>query len=210
VVIQLLEAPETTDPIGLRDRAILEVFYASGIRRNELRNLTLQDLDFHKTSIRIEKGKGDKQRIVPAGQRTFDWIRSYLKTTRPLLTSSKAPDAPLFVTGYGDAFSAGSIGHLVRRYLDKIGVTISGGPHLLRHSAATHMMDRGAGLRAIQRILGHSRLDTTAIYTHVSTDQLREVHARCHPLGDQAESVNTEQSGSSETSQAPDIQDLVD
>jgi integrase/recombinase XerD len=210
VVIQLLEAPDTTDPIGLRDRAILEVFYASGLRRNELRSLTLQDLDFHKTSIRVEKGKGDKQRIVPAGQRAFGWIRSYLETTRPLLAASKAPTAPLFVTGYGDAFSAGGLGHLVRRYLDQIGVTIVGGPHLLRHSAATHMMDRGAGLRAIQRILGHSRLDTTAIYTHVSTDQLREIHARCHPLGDQAAIENTERSGSPEASQSPASQDLVD
>ena len=183
----LMSIPDTEDAIGVRDRAILELFYASGLRRKELRDLKLQDLDFHACRVRVEDGKGGKQRIVPAGQRAFAWLQRYLNESRPLLTNHSAPDSPLFVTGYGDAFALGSLGQLVRRYLTRAGAAIKGSCHLLRHSCATDLLDGGAGLRSIQRILGHSRLDTTAIYTHVSTQQLSEVHSRCHPHGNESE-----------------------
>ncbi len=181
----LLEIPDVSDPLGIWDRAMLELFYASGLRRKELALLELQDLDFHQRQIRVRFGKGDKQRIVPAGCRTFGWLRKYLAHSRPKLTDSAEPGSPLFVTGYGDAFSPGSLGHMIREYLDRIGFQQPGACHLLRHSCATHLMDGGAGLRAIQCILGHSRLDTTAIYTHVSNRKLTEIHARCHPHGDE-------------------------
>jgi integrase/recombinase XerD len=182
----LLELPDLGDPLGLRDRAILEVLYSTGLRRKEVALLTLQDLDFHQRQIRVRFGKGGRQRQVPAGRRAFDWIRRYLARSRPLLSDSSDPDQPLFVTGYGDAFSPGGLGHLVRHYLDLAGYRHPGACHLMRHSCATHLMDGGAGLRAIQRILGHSRLDTTAIYTHVSDRKLLEIHAKCHPHGDNA------------------------
>lgn len=182
----LLELPDISDPLGIRDRAILEVFYSTGLRRKELSCLALQDLDHHQRTIQVRFGKGGIPRIVPAGSRAFEWIRAYLTKTRPLLTDVSTPESPLFVTGYDDAFSPGSIGHLIRDYLDLAGFHHPGACHLFRHSCATHLMDGGAGLRAIQRILGHSRLDTTAIYTHVSNQKLLEVHAKCHPHGDQA------------------------
>lgn len=186
-ITHLMNIPDANDPLGVRDRTILELFYASGLRRKELVALKIRDLDFHTCQVRVEKGKGGKQRIIPAGRRAFTWLRRYLNESRPLLTDDASSESPLFVTGYGDSFAPGSLGHLVRRYLTQAGVTTKGSCHLLRHSCATDLLDGGAGLRAIQRILGHSRLDTTAIYTHVSTKQLCEVHARCHPHGDDAE-----------------------
>jgi integrase/recombinase XerD len=180
----LLEVPDVSDPLGIRDRAILEVFYATGLRRRELALLELQDLDFHQRQIRVRFGKGGKQRMIPAGCRAFGWLRRYLAHSRPRLSDSAEPDCPLFVTGYGDAFSPGSIGHMIRDYLNRMGFKRPGACHLLRHSCATHLMDGGAGLKAIQRMLGHSRLDTTAIYTHVSNRKLTDIHAKCHPHGD--------------------------
>lgn len=182
-VEHLLELP---DPIGIRDRAILEVLYSTGLRRTELTQIALQDLDFHRCQIRVCRGKGGKPRLVPAGSRAFNWIREYLREARPQLADASEPDSRLFVTGYGDGFSPGGLGHLVRHYLDLAGLEHPGACHLFRHSCATHLLDGGAGLRAIQRILGHSRLDLTAIYTHVSNRRLLEVHAQCHPHGDQA------------------------
>lgn len=186
MVLRLLEAPDTNDPLGVRDRAMLELFYATGLRRAELAALSLSHVEFESGTIRVRRGKGGRDRVVPAGRRALGWAARYLREVRPLLAASGAPDAPFFVTGFGGGFSPASLGHLVRRYLDEAGYRGKGGPHLLRHACATHMLEGGANLPSIQRMLGHSRLDTTAIYTHVSAMRLRDVHARCHPFGDLA------------------------
>ncbi len=183
---RLFGAPDTADPLGVRDRALLELLYATGLRRAELASLSLADLDFDAATVRVRRGKGGRDRVVPAGRRALGWAARYLREVRPLLAGSAAPDAPLFVTGYGGGFSPRSLGHLVRRYLEEAGFRGRGGAHLLRHACATHMLEGGADLPSIQRMLGHSRLDTTAIYTHVSAMRLRDVHARCHPFGDLA------------------------
>lgn len=182
-VVRLIEAPNTSDLIGIRDRAILELLYSTGIRRSELAALALNDLRADGRTLLVAKGKGQKPRMVPIGEMARHWLKRYLSSVRGQFLTSEDPSGALFLTGYGDGFSPGYLGHLVRDYLDQIGLTLHGGPHLLRHACATHLLDHGADLRVIQELLGHSRLDTTAIYTHVSNERLCRIHADCHPRG---------------------------
>jgi integrase/recombinase XerD len=179
----MLELPDTGDPLGLRDRAMMEVTYSSGLRRAELVGLRIGDLVLGDTSIIVRNGKGGKERIVPLGGPAQYWIRRYLAEARPLFVLSEAPSAMMFLTAYGDGFLAGALSQIVRRYLTSAGIVARGGPHLLRHACATHMLDHGADLRTIQALLGHSRVDTTEIYTHVSTGRLSSVHHSTHPRG---------------------------
>ena len=179
----LIEAPDTSDPVGIRDRAMLEVLYSTGMRRCELAALRMRDLRSDCGTVVVAQGKGGKSRMVPLGPPARFWLKRYLGSVRELLAGKDSSSEALFLTGYGDGFSLGAIGHLVRRYLDAIGMPYRGGCHLLRHACATHMLDHGADLRVIQDILGHSRLDTTAIYTHVSNERLCRIHAQCHPRG---------------------------
>ena len=178
----ILSIPDTNDPLGIRDRAILELFYATGIRRSEITRIDLEDLDQERAVLTIRQGKGKKDRVVPVGERALDWLRQYLETTRPLLQINHNEHA-LFLTGYGERFSPGYIGNWVKRTMEKAEINHPGSCHLLRHSCATHMLENGADIRYIQQLLGHARLDTTQIYTDVSIVQLREVHARTHPHG---------------------------
>lgn len=177
----VLAIPDTTDPLGLRDRAILELFYGAGIRRAELVALDVGDLDRARGVARVQ-GKGGKHRIVPVGAAALAWIERYLAECRPLLEVS-ASEPALFLSGFGERFSVAYVGNWVARVIRKAAVGKTGSCHLLRHACATHLMENGADLRMIQELLGHARLDTTQIYTHVSIAQLREVHARCHPRG---------------------------
>ncbi len=180
----LLKAPDLSDPYGIRDRAILELFYSSGLRRSELCNLVMSDLNAEKRTLAVRKGKGNKDRVVPVGIRALEWIERYLKEVRPRLCLDSHVQA-LFLTGYGEKFSADVLSHSMSKWMAKVGVR--GSCHLLRHTCATHMLEGGADIRYIQQLLGHEKLDTTAIYTEVSIKQLLEVHARCHPAGrDQA------------------------
>jgi integrase/recombinase XerD len=175
----VLSVPEIADALGLRDRAMLELFYSSGIRRSELARLELADLNHEKQVMRV-RGKGNKDRVVPFGNRALHWVARYLDEVRPLLTQK--PDEPaLFLTGYGDAFNPEVISRKVSRYIRQADINRTGGPHLLRHTCATHMLEGGADIRYIQQLLGHAKLETTAIYTHVSIQELQAVHARCHP-----------------------------
>ena len=178
----LLNVPDTTDPLGIRERTILEVFYTSGIRRTELVQLTVEDIDLEQGVVRIEQGKGGKGRIVPLGEQACHWLHRYLMEVRPLLLVDPHTTA-LFLTGYGDRFSSGYMGTLVRKMMDQAGIPKGGSCHLLRHSCATHMLEGGADIRMIQQLLGHARLDTTQIYTHVSIHALKEVHRKTHPSG---------------------------
>jgi integrase/recombinase XerD len=176
----VLGVPEIKDALGLRDRAMLELFYSTGVRRSELARLELSDLNPEKKILRVRKGKGRKDRVAPVGNRALHWVARYLDDVRPLLTQK--PDEPaLFLTGYGEAFNPEVLGRKVAGYIQRADIGRHGGPHLLRHTCATHMLEGGADIRYIQQLLGHAKLETTAIYTHVSIQELQAVHARCHP-----------------------------
>lgn len=183
VVMDVLEIPDVSDLLGVRDRAILELLYSTGIWRCELVALRVEDIRLESGLLVVAEGKGGRPRMVPVGPEARLWLRCYLERARPRLADPEAGSQALFLTGFGQGFHSTSLGQLVRRYLDKAGLRMRGGCHMLRHACATHMLDHGADLRVIQEMLGHSRLDTTAIYTHVSNERLRKVHYKCHPRG---------------------------
>ena len=177
---RLFAVPDLADPLGLRDRAMLEVLYATGIRRAELCSLECPDLNLDRGTLTVRLGKGNKDRVVPVGARASAWLRRYLDEVRPRL----APDPrvrALFLSAYGEAFNPDVLTRMVAAWMDAAGLGGRGSCHLLRHTCATHMLEGGADIRFIQQLLGHSKLETTAIYTHVAINQLLEVHARCHP-----------------------------
>ena len=179
-VERVMAVPVLTDPMGLRDRAILETFYSTGIRRMELINLKLTDLDDERGTLLVRQGKGKKDRMVPIGERAVRWIDKYLDEVRPSLVLTP-DDGTLFVTQAGDAISANRLTQLVREYVDKSDLTKRGSCHLFRHTMATLMLEGGADIRYIQEMLGHVELSTTQIYTQVSIRKLKEVHERTHP-----------------------------
>ena len=176
----VLSQPDIADPLGIRDRAVLELFYSTGIRRAELVRLEVSDLNREKRLLRIRQGKGRKDRVVPVGARALRWLEKYLDDVRPLLLL-KAEEPALFLSGYGEPFNADALGQKVVLYIRQANVGRTGGAHLFRHTCATHLLEGGADIRYIQQLLGHAKLETTAIYTEVSIIQLQAVHARCHP-----------------------------
>ena len=176
----IMSMPDITDPLGIRDRAILELLYSTGIRRTELMRLELSNLNRERKLLHIRQGKGRKDRVVPVGTRAMQWLEKYLDDVRPLLSLTNNVQA-LFITGYGSAFNAQVLGRTVIKYIEKSNIGRKGGPHLFRHTCATHMLEGGADIRYIQQLLGHEKLETTAIYTEVSIIQLQAVHSRCHP-----------------------------
>lgn len=177
---RLLAIPDVNDPLGIRDRTMLELFYSTGIRRAELCRLELSDLNTERRTLHVRLGKGKKDRIVPVGLRAIHWLERYLKEVRPRLCLDTRTQA-LFLTGYGEAFNPDVLSRMVASWLEQAGLKRRGCCHVLRHTCATHMLENGADIRFIQQLLGHEKLDTTAIYTEVSIKQLQEVHARCHP-----------------------------
>ena len=179
-ITRLLAIPDVTDPLGVRDRAMLELFYSTGLRRAELCRLDLADLNTERRTLHVRQGKGKKDRIVPVGGRALAWLERYLKEVRPRLCLDTRTQT-LFLTGYGAAFNPDVLSRMVAGWLKQAGLKRRSCCHLLRHSCATHMLENGADIRFIQQLLGHAKLDTTAIYTEVSIKQLQEVHARCHP-----------------------------
>lgn len=177
----VLSVPDIADPLGIRDRAILELFYSTGIRRTEMARLHVADLNRERRILWVRQGKGRKDRVVPVGRRALQWVEKYIEDVRPLLCVDISEPA-LFVTGYGTAFSADVLGRKVGAYIRKSDPDRQhGGAHILRHTCATHMLEGGADIRYIQQLLGHEKLETTAIYTHVRIDQLQAVHTRSHP-----------------------------
>ncbi len=188
---RLLEMPDCGDPLGRRDQAILEVFYASGLRLSELVGLDLDDLNLNGRMVRV-LGKGRKERLVPINQSAADAIRAYLKDRDAILRASEAGGAsrpgrasrtehPLFVNYRGERLGPRSIHRLVRKYMAMCSARFGISPHALRHSFATHLLERGADLRGIQEMLGHARLSTTQRYTHVDSAHLLEVYRQAHP-----------------------------
>ena len=184
---RLLDVPDTAEPLGRRDRAILELFYASGLRLSELVGLDLEDVDLHTRIVRV-MGKGGKERIVPFNSSTQKALRTWY-TDRASLRSAarvhstrhKAQPDPLFVNARGGRLTGRSVQRLVARYVTSCSTRFGISPHALRHSFATHLLQRGADLRAIQELLGHVQLSTTQRYTHVNAAQLLEVYRNAHP-----------------------------
>ena len=175
----VLALPDLANPLGLRDRAILEVFYSTGIRRSELAHLTLPDLDFGRGVIFINQGKGKKDRYVPIGQRAMAWVVKYLEAARPRLRVGETP--ALFLTMEGKPLDPSYLTEHIRAYLSRSGIQKKGGCHLFRHTTATLMLEGGADIRYIQQMLGHADLSSTEVYTHVSIQQLKAVHELTHP-----------------------------
>ena len=187
---QILDQPDVATARGLRDRAILELFYATGLRRSELAQLTIYTLHLSDRIVHVRQGKGRKDRLVPMGERAADWVRRYLHESRPRFLVDPQETA-LFLNRFGRAFADGGLTFLVRRHLKSAGITKGGSCHLFRHTVATQMLNNGADVRFIQQLLGHENLDTTQQYTHVSIEQLKKVHAATHPgnrNADEAES----------------------
>jgi integrase/recombinase XerD len=180
---------DVNDPLGLRDRAILEMFYATGIRRAELGALELSDVSPERGTVTVRRGKGKKDRVVPLGPHAAYWFIKYAREVRPRLTLDAHTQA-VFLSAYGQAFDLDVLTGMVSNWLKASGTAKKGGPHLLRHTCATHMLEGGADIRYVQQLLGHENLDTTAIYTQVTIRQLIEVHVRCHPAGHMGEGAS--------------------
>jgi integrase/recombinase XerD len=179
---RLLAQPNTADPFGLRDRVILELFYATGIRRTEMTQLDHGDYDAGTRTLLVRKGKGGKSRMLPVGERAAVWLERFLAESRPLFAHLPNETA-LFLSGYGERFSPEYLGNWIKKLLKRCGIDKPGSCHLWRHSCATDMHRGGADIRYVQEMLGHARMETTQIYTHVHIEALREIHTRCHPHG---------------------------
>jgi len=200
-IARLIETPSTGDPLGRRDRAILELFYASGLRLSELVAIDLEDLNLSGRMVRV-MGKGGKERILPFNQSAASAIRAWMadrariigsretgdgrrkpqaSSPKPRTASRRPQGDPLFVNYRGTRLTGRSVDRMLRRYVAQCSTRLGISPHALRHSFATHLLQRGADLRAIQELLGHSRLSTTQRYTHVNAAQLIDVYRKSHP-----------------------------
>jgi integrase/recombinase XerD len=181
-VDRLIQTPDTSTIRGLRDRALIELLYATGLRVSELVQLRVADVNFDQACLSCT-GKGGKQRMVPIGDEASSWVRKYLSTARPALAGRKAQGAErLFINARGGrALSRVGFWKILKQYAKIAGLGRTLSPHVLRHSFATHLLDRGADLRAIQLMLGHADLSTTQIYTHVLEARLRVVYDKFHP-----------------------------
>ena len=181
----LLAAPRVDDPTGqaheFRDRTMLEVLYATGLRVSELVGLAVSALNLRQGVARVT-GKGGKERLVPAGEVALDWVGRYLALARPALLRGRASDA-LFPSNRGVALTRQAFWHAIKRYARRAGIPGEISPHTLRHAFATHLVNHGADLRAVQMMLGHADLSTTQIYTHVARDRLKRLHSTHHPRG---------------------------
>jgi integrase/recombinase XerC len=177
---RLLEAPPPGEPLGRRDRAILETMYSAGLRVSELVGLCDGDLDFEAGVVRV-RGKGRRERLSPLGSYAIRALKQWLKLRKPHMREPKGPGAPVFVNKFGRRLTTRSVARMLEKYLAQTGLDARTTPHSLRHSFATHLLDRGADIRSVQELLGHKSLTTTQIYTHVSTAALRKVYEKAHP-----------------------------
>jgi integrase/recombinase XerD len=177
----LLSTPDVDDVLGLRDRAMLELLYACGLRVSELVNVTTDQVNLTQGVVRLV-GKGNKERLVPLGEEAVDWLQRYISESRPELAGQTSA-RQLFITRRGGGMTRQAFWHRLRHYAVKAGINKSLSPHTLRHAFATHLLNNGADLRVVQMLLGHSDLSTTQIYTHVARERLKDLHARHHPRG---------------------------
>lgn len=177
----LLNAPDVDTPIGMRDRTMLEVLYASGLRVSELVGLSVGQVSLDMGVTRV-MGKGSKERLVPLGEEALDWVKRYLADARPALLAGQVTDA-LFVTHRGESMTRQMFWYLIKKHAKHGGLHKPLSPHTLRHAFATHLLNHGADLRVVQMLLGHSDISTTQIYTHVARERLKALHAMHHPRG---------------------------
>ena len=177
----LLAAPAVGDPLGHRDRTMLEVLYATGLRVSELVNLKLAQVNLNQGVLRIV-GKGDRERMIPLGEEAMQWLQQFLQGPRVEILLERQTDY-LFPTRRGDRMTRQAFWHIIKRYAKKASVAKELSPHTLRHAFATHLLDHGADLRVVQMLLGHSDLSTTQIYTHVARERLKDLHSQHHPRG---------------------------
>lgn len=175
-VIRLLDAIQTDDPLGVRDRAMFESLYGGGLRVSELIGLNLDDLDLEQELVRV-RGKGRRERLAPIGSMASAWLGRWLAVRQPKTTTEKG----VFLNRYGTRLTTRSVGRLLEEHLVGLGLSPDASPHTLRHSFATHLLDRGADLRSVQELLGHRKLTTTQIYTHVTQERLLDVYQEAHP-----------------------------
>lgn len=177
----LIDAPDTETPLGLRDRALLELFYATGLRVSELADLKCHEINFRQAALRV-CGKGGKERVVPIGDAALKWARRWLEQGRGKLLRGSSCDR-VFVSARGSGLSRQGLWHIIRRHARAAGIRGEISPHTLRHAFATHLLNHGADLRIVQLLLGHSDLSTTQIYTHLARARLQELYERHHPRG---------------------------
>ncbi|MGL5095327.1 MAG: site-specific tyrosine recombinase XerC [Planctomycetia bacterium] len=177
----ILSRPDVADPLGLRDRAVLETLYSTGMRRVELAGLTVFDLDRERGTVLVNQGKGKKDRVIPIGDRALAWIDRYQRESRPHLLVSGKPTNVLFLTHFGEPFTLDRLSQMVQEYVTAADIGKKGSCHMFRHTMATLMLENGCDLRFIQMMLGHASLSTTEIYTQVSVKKLVEMHRATHP-----------------------------
>ena len=176
----IINLADVTTELGIRDRAMLETFYSTGIRRRELATLTIYDVDKARGILNIRQGKGGKDRVIPIGDRALAWVTKYLEEVRPVLIQGPETGI-LFLSTTGEPLVVGALTHLVQWYVDKAELNKRGSCHMFRHTMATLMLENGADIRFIQQMLGHSELSSTEIYTQVSIKKLKEIHSVTHP-----------------------------
>jgi integrase/recombinase XerD len=176
----VLAQADLGDPLGVRDRAIMETLYSTGIRRKEVAGLAVFDIDADRGVVMVRQGKGGKERMVPIGERALGWIEKYRTQVRPQHAVEPDPGT-LFLTAWGEPLALMSLTDLVRRYVSRANIGKQGGCHLFRHTMATLMLEGGADVRHIQEMLGHASLETTQIYTQVSIRSLKAIHSATHP-----------------------------
>jgi len=179
---KILDGPEVSEKLGIRDKAILEVLYACGLRVSELINLKISDLYLSEEMIRV-LGKGSKERLVPIGRSAVKWTKKYLTKSRPLLEKKIKSENIVFLNIRGTKLSRMGLWKIINRYIKLAGIKREVHPHTFRHSFATHLIEGGADLRAVQEMLGHSDISTTQIYTHIDRDYIKQVHKDFHPRG---------------------------
>lgn len=182
----ILNQPDTTTITGIRDRTIMEVLYSTGMRRNELTQLKTTDIDIDRGTILIRHGKGDKDRMIPIGERAIQWIEKYLNEVRPELVIGMSENI-LFLNTYGEEIGLTWLSRIVKKYIEQANINKTGSCHLFRHTMATLMLENGADIRYIQAMLGHAKLDTTQIYTQVSIQKLKDIHTATHPAKQRTE-----------------------
>ena len=178
---RLLDAPNSQTPLGLRDRTMFEVLYATGLRVSELVDLRISQVSMEMGVVRV-MGKGSKERLVPLGEEALDWLRRYLADGRKVLLGKQISDA-LFVTARGEGMTRQMFWYLIKKHARHGGLNKPLSPHTLRHAFATHLLNHGADLRVVQMLLGHADISTTQIYTHVARERLKQLHAQHHPRG---------------------------
>jgi integrase/recombinase XerD len=180
-VERLLNAPEVSIPLGLRDKTMLEMLYATGLRVTELVDLKFDQISFRQGVVRIT-GKGNKERLVPVGEEAMSWMEKYMTSARDSLLGGRQSDY-LFVTNRADGMTRQAFWYIIKKHAKNVGINKELSPHTLRHAFATHLLNHGADLRVVQLLLGHTDLSTTQIYIHIARERLKELHAKYHPRG---------------------------